>query len=183
MDKISQRKTAQQLRASLSPRQRQEKSRLVCRKLSELEEVKNADLVFSYMAIKDELSLKELNEKLLNMGKKLCFPVSDKNGIMQAYIPGKWRAGMYGITEPEPESSELVAPEKISLVLAPCLGFDEKGNRLGYGGGYYDRYLPNCVNAEIIACAFEIQKLPVLRTDEFDCKIHIAVTEKNIYRF
>ena len=183
MDKTTQRKTASGLRAELSTDERREKSLCICRNLMELPEIKKADIIFSYNAIKDEADLKSINNYLMDMGKKLCFPVSGKNGIMEAFCPGKWREGLYGITEPEPENSELIAPEDISLVLAPCLAFDEEGNRMGYGGGYYDRFLPRCAKAEIIACAFEVQKFPKLITGKYDRKLNMAVTENNIYRF
>lgn len=183
MDKSGQRKAALKARAAIEPQEREIKSMLICRKLMELEEIKKADVIFSYIAIKDEADLEPLNEYLMSAGKKLCFPVSDRNGIMQAYAPGGWRKGLYGITEPDPESSELIAPEKISLVLAPCVGFDEEGNRLGYGGGYYDRFLPDCVNAVIVAAAFEAQKMPGIAAEKLDRKMDAAVTEEAVYRF
>ncbi len=183
MDKLGQRKAALAARAAIAPEERESRSRLICSRLMTLDEVKDAEVIFSYMAIKDEADLKLINEHLAAEGKKLCFPVSGKNGIMQAYAPGKWRKGFYGITEPDAESSELIAPEEISLVLAPCVGFDEKGNRLGYGGGYYDRFLPDCVNAVIIAAAFEAQKMPEIAAEKLDRKIDIAVTEAAVYRF
>ncbi len=183
MDKSGQRKAALMARAAIEPQEREIKSMLICRRLMELEEIKKADVIFSYMAIKDEADLEPLNEYLMSAGKKLCFPVSGRNGIMQAYAPGGWRKGLYEITEPDPESSELIAPVKISLVLAPCVGFDEEGNRLGYGGGYYDRFLPDCVNAVIIAAVFEAQKMPGIAAEKLDRKMDAAVTEEAVYRF
>ena len=97
-------------------------------------------------------------------------------------VPGAWRAGAFGIHEPDPEQSETVPPEEIDLVLAPCAGFDEAGRRVGMGAGYYDRYLPRCRNAAVFAAAFEAQKLEKVFTEQSDRAMDGAVTEEEVYR-
>ena len=99
---------------------------------------------------------------------------------MEAYIPGAWKTGAFGIPEPDPGKSKQVPPEEIDLVLCPCAGFDESGNRVGMGAGYYDRYLPRCKNAAVCAVAFEAQRLEQVYTDEHDRKMDGVITEESI---
>ena len=87
------------------------------------------------------------------------------------------------ISEPQ-NNNKILNPE---LIFVPCLAFDHKGNRLGYGGGYYDRtfaYL-NKINHRFIsvAYAYEEQKLDYIPIDKFDFKVDYVITEKNLYSF
>ena len=72
-------------------------------------------------------------------------------------------------------------PEEIDLVVCPCSGFDEDRNRLGMGGGFYDRYLPKCEKAAKIAVAFEAQKIPEVPMDEWDIPVEAVFTERARY--
>ena len=83
--------------------------------------------------------------------------------------------------EPVPESSEPVAPEDIDLVVCPCTAFDEAGGRMGMGGGFYDRFLPQCVHAAVFAAAFEIQKVKMLPTEAWDVPMDVVFTEAAAY--
>lgn len=80
-------------------------------------------------------------------------------------LPGAW-----GILEPRPELPEL-PPEQAELILVPGVAFTPRGQRLGYGGGYYDRYLPRCPQARTLALALAEQMQPELPTDAHDCTI------------
>lgn len=183
MDKAAQRKTALAARAYLSPADRENYSRIICRRLLGLPEVKAASLILSYMAAGDEADLGVFNEEIKKQGKSLAFPVSYAGGIMEAFLPGKLIKGRFGIYEPDSSCSKAVRSEDISLVIAPCLAFDLSGSRLGHGCGYYDRYLPACKNASVITAAFEAQRMQSIAADEFDRKTNAALTEKGIYRF
>ena len=80
-----------------------------------------------------------------------------------------------------PDSSEEIPPEALDLVICPGTAFDRQGNRLGMGGGYYDRFLPRCRHAVIIMAAFEEQRVEKVPADSLDVPVAIVVTEDNIY--
>ncbi|MDO4751909.1 MAG: 5-formyltetrahydrofolate cyclo-ligase [Akkermansia sp.] len=80
------------------------------------------------------------------------------------------RPGAMGIPEPCTHLS-IIPPEELDIIIVPGVAFTEHGNRLGYGGGYYDRYLPRCTNAKLIATAFAEQMLPELPTEAHDLRI------------
>ena len=75
-----------------------------------------------------------------------------------------------------------VQPEEIDVVLVPCVGFDVGLRRLGYGAGYYDRYLPRCRKALCIGVAFEVQRLELVVTGEHDRSLDRIVTEREIIK-
>ena len=103
---------------------------------------------------------------------------------MEAYAPldeKSWKRGMMGIMEPDAERSKLILPEELELVICPMVAFDSGRRRIGYGGGYYDRYLPKCEKALRIGIAFEAQRLEQVPADEHDLPMDIIVTEEEIY--
>ena len=163
----------------MSEEERRAASEAICRRLLEMPAVKNARTILSYEALPEEADLKKLHEALGD-SVRLCFPVSLAGGVMQAWEPGGWTQGRYGIREPDREKSRLVEPGEIDLVLAPCVGFDRKRDRLGHGAGYYDRYLPQC-RARVIAVAFECQKLKRVAADRHDRTVDAVVTEERVY--
>ena len=109
------------------------------------------------------------------------FPLTGKHGRMEVYIPGP-DGGMvedrYGISAPDPAKSTLVDPKNIDVVLVPMVGFDKENNRLGQGGGYYDRYLARCLQAKHVAVAFAEQEFDQIVTDYFDRKVDRVVTDR-----
>ena len=172
--KSHQRKTAIAGREGLSPAARAEKSERIVEAVRRLPEYKNARTVMIYSAVGAEVDLAELTAD----DKRFCYPYCRSKTEMDAYVPGAWKTGAFGIREPDPAQSEFVPPEEIDLVLCPCAGFDGAGNRVGMGAGYYDRYLPRCKKAAIFAVAFEAQRLELVYTDEHDRKMDGIITEE-----
>lgn len=68
-------------------------------------------------------------------------------------------------------TQQLVSPQELDLLIVPGVAFTLQGERLGYGGGYYDRYIPLCPQTKLVACAFREQLVAQLPTDEHDCRI------------
>ena len=179
--KSAQRQRAREARRALSEEERQAASAAICKRLLELSQVQTAKTVLSYRALPEEVDLSALHDRLRQRGVRLCFPVSLQGGVMEVFEPGGWKQGRYGIQEPDRDCSTKVQPEELDLVLAPCVGFDRKLDRLGHGAGYYDRYLPAC-RAAVIAVAFEAQRLPRVAADSHDRAMDAIVTEKAVYQ-
>ena len=103
---------------------------------------------------------------------------------MEAAVPRDdkaWTRSRYGIWEPAAQQADILDPDCLDVILVPCVAFDRNGNRCGHGAGYYDRYLPKCSKADLIAVAFEAQKLKEIATDSYDVLMKTIVTEEKVY--
>ena len=176
------RKEKKQARSALSPAERAEKSARAVERIAASEAFRAAKTVMLYDHVGGELSLDSLLTHPAAAGKRFCYPLVLSKTEMIAMVPGAWKIGAYGIREPVRELSEEVPPEALDLVICPGTAFDPACNRMGMGGGYYDRYLPRCVNAHIVLAAFEVQKVPALPTDEWDRPVEAVFTEAAVYQ-
>lgn len=172
-------------RRAMTDAQRTSAGEQICERLMALPEVREAGVIFSYLAAPEEADLSPLHEFLAKKGCTLAFPVTGPYGEMEAYAPHRpWRfvPGLFGIRSPVPEDAERIMPEAISVILTPCVAFDGACRRLGHGKGYYDRYFPRCPRAVRIGIAFEAQRLPQIESAPWDVPMHAFVTERRIYR-
>lgn len=175
-------------RKSLSPEQRKKYSETIVKNIVLSEEFKAAERILIYAPVGAEADITGLENLPEAYDKIFAYPVCIDAETMEAYVPGcgfhdsnknvYWHIGKYNIQEPIPEKSTLMKPEDIDLVICPCAGFDEAGNRLGMGGGYYDRYLPECTKAKIAAAAFEVQKTEEIPEEAWDVRPEKVFTEK-----
>lgn len=175
------RKKALAARRALSDEQRARYSREICELILASELLRGVKTVFSYLAAWDEADMALLHERLCEKGLSLAFPYTRPGGVMEARVPftlEDTEEGPFGIKSPVKDRSRLIPPEDIDLVILPCVGFDKEGNRLGHGGGYYDRYLPGCKKALSICVAFEAQRLEDIPVEAHDINPGMTVTEK-----
>ena len=171
-----------QARNSLTPAEREERSARAVERLARSEAFQKAKTVMIYDHVGGELSLDSLLTHPAAAGKRFCYPLCTSRTEMIAMVPGAWQIGAYGIREPVRERSEELQPEEIDLVVCPGTGFDPACNRMGMGGGYYDRYLPRCKNARIVMVAFEAQKLAAIPVDPWDRPVEQVFTEEAVYQ-
>lgn len=174
-------------RESLTEEERITKSYDICKNITDMPEYAAAKTVFIYKWVRGEVRLEELETDAARDGKRLVYPVCISRTEMIAVEPGAtkgaWKdSGSFGIKEPDPAKGRVADPAEIDLVICPCSSFDEEGRRLGMGGGYYDRYLPECINAAIIAVAYEVQKTDEIPADENDVRVDAVISEEKIYR-
>ena len=141
-----------------------------------------AKTVMTYLSYKSEPDTLALAEKMLACGKTLCAPVCSADGHMESYAFADFSVlapSAMGILEPPKKS--LVLPEDIDLILVPGCAFTLSGHRLGYGGGYYDRYL---TRTQGITCGFFYECLQAeFVPEKTDVPLDYIITEQNIYKF
>jgi 5-formyltetrahydrofolate cyclo-ligase len=156
----------------------------ICRRIEGTREYQAAKVIFVYKWVKGEVRLDRLERTAMADGKRLVYPLCVSKTEMVAIEAGPeedaWKAGFMNIMEPDPDKGTLVDPADIDLVIAPCSSFDERCRRLGMGGGFYDRYLPKCANADIIAVAYEAQRADEVPVDEHDRSVDMVITEQRI---
>lgn len=174
MDKKRIRKICLERRMSLSQAERESRSLIICKKLQTI--IKEGP-VFSYYSFREEVDISSFN-----FTHDVGYPFITGDRTMEAYVPknGLFIKNGYGIPEPDISDAVRLDKQEIRYVIVPCVGFDEKRNRLGYGGGYYDTFLKDC-KAVKIGVAFEIQKCPELISEDHDIPLDIIVTEENTY--
>lgn len=153
---------------------RTRKSRLITDKLLRNKVFKKAKIVMFYIAFGGEVNTESMIREAKKIGKVICVPMcrKDKEIMQPARLEdhAKLKKGPYGVCEPVAEI--LVKPKDLDLVIVPGLAFDKKGNRLGRGKGYYDRFLGSLSNkTHSIGLAFDFQILPLVPTTTYDVSV------------
>ena len=180
-DKRELRKHFRDLRYHMDPQRKSMVDYAIFTKFLNSDIYKNANSVFIYVSVADEVDTFEIIQRSLEIGKAVYVPyISDPdNGKMmpvRIYDMDNLIPGELDI----PTSSLMETIEKPDITVVPGLGFDKNKNRMGYGGGYYDRYLNKIKTKSIglFASEFEVDEIP---TDEFDHKLDYIITENEIF--
>ena len=129
---------------TLDPVYKAESSEAICRHLLALDEYKSAKVVFAFAGTEKEIDTSLFMNETIAAGKTLILPRCAAEHAIDLCVVRSiddLEAGAYGILEPK-KSCALVTAADIDFAVVPCLSFDRKGRRLGQGGGYYDRLLP-----------------------------------------
>ena len=138
--------------------------------------ISGADTILMYYSLADEVCTHDVIDKLVGMGKTVLLPVviNDTNMELHRYTgPQDLQDGFFNIMEPVGEVFDEY--DSIDVAVVPGMSFDTRGNRLGRGKGYYDRFLPKLKNAYKIGVCFDFQKMPGIPTEENDVKVDIVI--------
>lgn len=151
--------------------------------LETLIEYQNSNTIFFYVSFGREVDTLELIKEALNQGKKVIVPYYNGNGYSLSYVTEfeDLELGRFGILEPKKERIHEASLNSIDFIVVPGLGFDLKGNRIGYGEGNYDDFMKK-IKAHKIALCYEFQIFKEIPHNEHDVCVDIIVTEKNTYR-
>lgn len=174
LSKKELRKQYRHIRNAISEAKRSEESRILCEKLLETEEYKNAGAVFCYLSYGSEFETSYLIAVALSENKVVAVPkiVGDDMIFCRIFSDTEYLPNQFGIMEPV--SSEEILPQAFAsvLLILPGLCFDNRNGRVGYGGGYYDRYVAKhkadsklSVAAPALSCQFYNGSIPMDKHD------------------
>ena len=167
---------------NLSPTYCREADEAICRWVTQSAQYREAKTVFCYVGTVREIDTMALLRAVLRDGKILAVPLClPEKGIMEARRIeglGDLVSGRFGILAPR-LNCPMVDPASLDLVIVPCCTGNAKGQRLGYGGGYYDRYLPQTKCPSMLLCRHQLERddLPV---EAHDVAMDYLVTERGI---
>lgn len=185
--KAAIRKKTIEQRGLLSIQEVTEKSSRITRRLCSLSQYVNACTVMAYMSYRNEVATDVFIGNCIRDGKKVAIPKVQKIHDL-ALLPYEIKdpecdvlEGFKGIPEPDASILDTVDPLEFDLVVIPAVAFDKGRNRIGYGAGYYDRFLvtlrPDCLKVGI---AYEMQILDKFSADVYDIPMDLVITENRI---
>ncbi|MEW6188605.1 MAG: 5-formyltetrahydrofolate cyclo-ligase [Actinomycetota bacterium] len=161
-----------------------EKSKRIEERLFEMAQFKKAQTIMFYASFKSEVKTESMIRKALALGKRVVLPAfKTKKGELVASCIQDFdqdlQPGAYGILEPK--QTRPVDTSEIDMVILPGIVFDERGHRLGYGGGCYDRFL-NKINPQttLVGLAYELQLVNKVPNVPHDIPVHKIVTEERV---
>lgn len=174
-------------RKALSNLKQNEKSLIVTRRLLDMGEFKTSKAVFCFLSTAHEVKTEEIILKAFRLGKDVLVPLlNPQEGDMQVVRISRdtrFAIGEYGVREPFLETREVVSSACIDFVIAPGLAFDIFGNRIGYGGGHYDKLFKNISNdVTRVAVGYDFQIIESVPHSDFDESVHFIVTETKTLR-
>jgi 5-formyltetrahydrofolate cyclo-ligase len=163
------------------------KDSLIKEKVFSLPEFLKASMIFFYASFRSEVETLSLIKESISMGKRVVLPkVNRKNQNLMLYEIKdiiELKLGYMGIPEPAIYEKRLIQLEDVDLVIAPGVAFDCSGNRLGYGGGYYDILLSGRKKeTPIIALAYEEQIVDSIPSELHDVKVDMIITDTRIIK-
>ena len=171
MDKKTLRSEIRAKKRAMTAQEIEEKSAALAKAFYETPEYKEAKTIYGYLPYNQEVRTVPMLEQALKDGKRVAVPKVYGDEMKFLYLDDltKVSKGYAGI--PEPIADEPVADDKTALVLMPGLAFDPAGHRIGYGGGFYDKFLAAEPNHPTLALCYEFQLLPELDTEEHDIPV------------
>ncbi|MGL5311680.1 MAG: 5-formyltetrahydrofolate cyclo-ligase [Peptostreptococcaceae bacterium] len=177
------RKKVIDIRKNQSPEFISKNSSIITDKLLSMDCIKNASTVMLYLDFNNEVQTNELVNKLICLNKVVASPITimDKRELVPCQITNLKEGiniGAYGIREPKEECSPKVDLKDIDVVIVPAVAYDEDCYRLGYGGGFYDRFLEKLRDdAVTVGIAFDLQIFDSVPKETHDAQLNYIITE------
>lgn len=187
MDKRTFRSMARKNRDAMNEKLRLEKSNLIFEQLIKLPLFQKSENLFIYLSFRSEVNTWKILDYALEQGKFVYAPITltDEKKLLCCKVddPKKQlQKDSYGILSPYFDKDRIVSSQLIDLVLVPGLAFDLEKHRMGYGGGYYDRFVTTLSSsATTLALAFEEQLYEKIPLDPYDMKADHILTEKRFF--
>lgn len=173
------------IRDKIEPALRHAYSNIILSRIKKLKEYENSQTVMFYLSYGSEVVTDVMINEFLADGKDVAVPVIQNpgDGIMTAVKINKLEdcyEKVYGIRQPEFDEEEVVSKEEIDLIFVPGIVFDINGYRVGYGKGYYDRWLEGTDILKRVGLAFEVQLIDKIPNGQYDLPVGRILTEKRV---
>lgn len=183
MDKQHIRERIRAERNSLTPEYVEQKSLDVYARLIELPELQEARTVLTYADFSNEIRMGKITGWLLYQGKIVALPVVEDHAMYAVrYSGGSMARSGFGIEQPTLEKERTLDPAQISVILCPGLAFSKDKQRIGFGRGYYDRFMEKTPKAFKIGIAYGFQVLSAIPAEPQDVAMDMIVTPDYIIR-
>jgi 5-formyltetrahydrofolate cyclo-ligase len=186
MRKEDIRKKILSLRDSITEEEMNSKSEKIREKLFNLPEFKKAKVILFYVSKGSEVKTEGMIKLALKSGKRVVVPISDvkqKKLILSELkdFDKELEPGTFKILEPKKEFFRPISPDNIDFIIVPGIAFDKNGNRIGYGMGFYDKFLSSLKkHIPVIGLAYEFQVVDNIPATDKDVTVDKILTEKRV---
>ena len=175
MDKKALRAAVRAQKRAMTEQQIDEKSAALGKLFAETEQYKTAKTIYGYLPYNQEVRTVPMLQKALADGKKVAVPKVYGDEMRFILLDDLSRVENGYSNIPEPIDDGPVARDETALVLMPGLAFDPQGHRIGYGGGFYDKFLSREPGHPTVALCYDFQVFPQLDTEEFDIPVDLVL--------
>ena len=171
MDKTALRRTIREKKRAMTNEEIETASKKLKQMFLASEQYQQAKTIYGYLPYNQEVRTVTMLQQALMDGKRVAVPKVYADEMRFIYLTDLTQVapGYAGI--PEPVADIPIADDPTALVLMPGLAFDQAGHRIGYGGGYYDKFLTNEPEHPTIALCYDFQMLPAIETEEYDIPV------------
>lgn len=175
MDKQTVRRKIRERKRAMTEEQIREKSGQLAKQFFATDLYQNAKTLYGYLPYNQEVRTLPILEQALRDGKKVAVPKCYGEEMRFIYMDDLSRVEKGYANIPEPIADSPVADDETALVLMPGLAFDPRGRRIGYGGGFYDRFLVKEPGHPTVALCYDFQMIDHLETEEFDIPVDMVL--------
>ena len=175
MDKKELRRAIREKKRAMTPEEIERRSARLGELFAASEAYQNAKTIYGYLPYNQEVRTVPMLERALREGKRVAVPKCYGDEMRFLFMDDLTQVekGYAGI--PEPIADGPIADDKTALVLMPGLAFDPQGHRIGYGGGFYDKFLAEEPDHPTLALCYDFQMLPNLETEEHDIPVDFVL--------
>jgi len=188
---VELRKEIRAARRAVDAETRSADSQRICQQVLQLDGFQEADRVAAYLAFDGEVDPMPLMVAAFEQGKQVFLPIIVGKAQPLLFAPWtpstKLAANGFGILEPQVPAAQQIAGAELDMVVCPLVGFDQQRNRIGVGGGFYDRTFAFLNDpqkekvVQLIGVAFELQKVAQVKPESWDVRLDAVVTEATVY--
>lgn len=183
--KQESRRIFKQMRADMPSEEKVKRDRLIAQSFLALDCYTSCKTLLIYYSTEIEVDTHAIINRAFTDGKRVAFPVCRENGEMDFYVAesiDELFPDAYGIPAPQAQPSRLVDSFKDTICVVPALAYDLRGFRLGFGKGFYDRYISR-TGVKTVGLCYESFVVDALAVDKFDCSVDALLTDEKYRKY